>query len=206
MKILKPLFVLWLALLLISCSDDGANGLSTLINLTDEPAGSNCVAGGIKIETGTDLNGNGTLDADEVEAIKYLCESESKGSEIRLTFEAPLNITGNTEVGETLYTSLININFDNFSEIDSAAWLIDSLSVDGTVTFDLFDLTNNTVMAGTTITASDVTNERVFSSTNFKSNLPSGTIDLGLKYTYDGTNTSVYSGVSAGNYILILYQ
>jgi len=206
MKILKLLSVLWLALVITSCSDDGADGLSTLINLTDEPAGSNCIAGGIKIETGTDLNGNGTLDADEVEAIKYLCESESNGSEIRLAFDAPVNIADNTEVGETLHTSLININFDNFSEIDSAAWLIDSLSVDGTVTFDLYDLTNNAVIAGTTITASDVTNERVFSSINFKSNLPSGTIDLGLKYTYDGTNTSVYSGVSASNYILILYQ
>lgn len=53
----------------------GTNGLNTLIKTTAEPAGSNCSNGGIKIETGLDLNENGVLDAGEVNAsqTEYVC-------------------------------------------------------------------------------------------------------------------------------------
>jgi hypothetical protein len=53
----------------------GTNGLNALIKTTTEPAGSNCANGGTKIETGLDANGNGVLDAGEVNAIqtKYVC-------------------------------------------------------------------------------------------------------------------------------------
>jgi uncharacterized protein (TIGR02145 family) len=53
----------------------GANGLNALINTITEPAGANCANGGTKIETGLDANGNGVLDAGEVNGsqTKYVC-------------------------------------------------------------------------------------------------------------------------------------
>ncbi len=56
---------------------NGANGLNALIKTTTEPAGANCTNGGTKIETGLDVNANGTLDAGEVNAsqTKYVCDA-----------------------------------------------------------------------------------------------------------------------------------
>jgi len=51
----------------------GEDGVSYLTDLSDEAAGSNCSSGGVKITTGPDDNGNGTLDADEVAQTKYVC-------------------------------------------------------------------------------------------------------------------------------------
>jgi hypothetical protein len=55
---------------------NGTNGLNALIKTTSEPAGSNCANGGTKIETGLDADGNGTLDAGEVNASQtsYVCD------------------------------------------------------------------------------------------------------------------------------------
>jgi hypothetical protein len=57
----------------------GTNGLNSLIKTTTEPAGSNCANGGTKIETGLDANGNGSLDAGEVNAsqTQYVCNGAS---------------------------------------------------------------------------------------------------------------------------------
>jgi hypothetical protein len=52
---------------------NGTNGLNSLIRTTAEPAGTNCTNGGTKIETGMDANGNGVLDAEEVDQTEYVC-------------------------------------------------------------------------------------------------------------------------------------
>ena len=58
-----------------SSGTDGDSGNQSLIKTTVEAAGDNCTNGGIKIETGIDTNGDGTLDNDEVNTsqTKYLC-------------------------------------------------------------------------------------------------------------------------------------
>lgn len=45
----------------------GQDGLTSLIKVTEEPAGANCSSGGQKIEVGLDQNGNGTLDVSEID-------------------------------------------------------------------------------------------------------------------------------------------
>lgn len=52
---------------------NGTNGLNALVNITDEPAGTNCTAGGKKIASGTDTNNNGTLDEAEIIKTEYIC-------------------------------------------------------------------------------------------------------------------------------------
>jgi hypothetical protein len=54
---------------------DGNDGKNALVNTTIEPAGVNCPTGGTKIEVGIDINGNGVLDASEINALqtKYVC-------------------------------------------------------------------------------------------------------------------------------------
>ncbi len=52
---------------------DGTDGQDALIKTTAEPAGGNCPAGGTRIDSGTDDNGNGVLDPDEIDSTSYVC-------------------------------------------------------------------------------------------------------------------------------------
>ena len=54
---------------------NGSGGVTSLFAQTPEPVGANCPFGGTKIETGLDANGDGTLDASEVDAdaTTYVC-------------------------------------------------------------------------------------------------------------------------------------
>jgi hypothetical protein len=54
---------------------NGTDGKNALVSTTLEPAGANCASGGTKIEVGIDVNGNGVLDAGEINAsqTKYVC-------------------------------------------------------------------------------------------------------------------------------------
>jgi ELWxxDGT repeat protein len=47
--------------------------LTALAVTSVEPAGSNCPDGGLKIEVGVDDNGNGSLEANEVDHTQYIC-------------------------------------------------------------------------------------------------------------------------------------
>ncbi len=80
----------------------GTNGLNALIKTTTELAGSNCANGGTKIETGLDANGNGVLDAGEVNTsqTQFVCNgvgnTTSGGMHIFLTdgsFTVPIGVT-----------------------------------------------------------------------------------------------------------------
>ena len=52
---------------------DGTDGASSLVSASTEPAGAQCGAGGLRIDTGLDLSGEGTLDPAEIEATSYVC-------------------------------------------------------------------------------------------------------------------------------------
>jgi len=58
---------------------NGTNGLNALIKTTTEPSGANCTNGGTKIETGLDSNGNGVLEAGEVNVgqTTFVCGSQT---------------------------------------------------------------------------------------------------------------------------------
>ena len=57
---------------------DGNTAVKTLINTTDEAPGANCANGGVKIEVGDDTNGDGVLDANEIDdsLTRYICNGE----------------------------------------------------------------------------------------------------------------------------------
>jgi photosystem II stability/assembly factor-like uncharacterized protein len=51
----------------------GSNGANSLIAETPEPAGVNCTYAGVKVTSGIDVNGDGILEAGEVQATSYVC-------------------------------------------------------------------------------------------------------------------------------------
>lgn len=51
----------------------GADGKAFLVSSASEPAGNQCVTGGVKLGFGLDVNGNGQLDASEITSTSYVC-------------------------------------------------------------------------------------------------------------------------------------
>ncbi len=72
---LRTLSVVPLLIAAACAGEDGRDGISSLTNVVAEPAGTNCPAGGVKIESGADVDANGTLDASEVDATQFVCGS-----------------------------------------------------------------------------------------------------------------------------------
>ncbi|MCB2385884.1 DUF7151 family protein [Thalassolituus alkanivorans] len=64
----------------VLCNGNAEYLPSALINTGGEPAGDNCPAGGVKIETGTDDNKDGLLGDDEISSSAYVCNGEAGGS------------------------------------------------------------------------------------------------------------------------------
>src|SRR5215470_8323736 len=75
------------AALLAACS--GNTGSTTLVSTQTEPAGTNCAAGGVKIQVGVDTNGNGVLDSGEVNAqeTRFVCNGASGNSLVKTSPE-----------------------------------------------------------------------------------------------------------------------
>jgi hypothetical protein len=61
---------------------NGEDGANALVKTSTEPSGSNCQNGGIKIETGLDINKNGILDTIEVQTnqTQYICNGSNATS------------------------------------------------------------------------------------------------------------------------------
>ncbi len=67
----------------------GENGENSLIRISPEAAGSNCPKGGSKVEAGLDANGNGALDADEVDQTSYVCNGDTGAGQNGLVATTP---------------------------------------------------------------------------------------------------------------------
>jgi ELWxxDGT repeat protein len=71
---------------------DGTNGIdgaNALISTSEEPAGSNCANGGTRIDAGVDDDGDGTLDAAEIDQTQYVCDGGSSNNTLLSTISLP---------------------------------------------------------------------------------------------------------------------
>ncbi|MBS1507135.1 MAG: hypothetical protein JSS79_10865 [Bacteroidetes bacterium] len=70
----KMNYLIFAALLMVSCKGDvGPMGINSLVSITSEPSGSNCAAGGLRIDVGPDANRNGSLDLSEIKSTQFVC-------------------------------------------------------------------------------------------------------------------------------------
>jgi photosystem II stability/assembly factor-like uncharacterized protein len=81
--------ILSLALMLSACNDGGSgtavtprSSASMLVATTIEADSANCAAGGVKISSGADTNGDGILDTSEVANVQYACNGASGAGSI----------------------------------------------------------------------------------------------------------------------------
>lgn len=76
---------------------DGRNGrngkdVTTLILVSEEIPGTNCLQGGQKIDAGQDVNNNGVLDESEVDQTSYICNGSNAKAVLVNTSEEPIGI------------------------------------------------------------------------------------------------------------------
>ena len=108
----------------------GSNGIGALVSLLPEPSGSNCPAGGSRIASGPDLNGNGLVDAVEVSSTVYVCnglagrDGSNAATALVLTANEPAGL--NCPTGGKKVTTGIDRNGDGVlqaAEISSTSYV-----------------------------------------------------------------------------------
>ena len=72
-RILHVFFALTILTCSNSCEVEGPAGLNSLVNIVAEAPGSNCKAGGVRIESGLDNNRDASLSLDEIAQVQYVC-------------------------------------------------------------------------------------------------------------------------------------
>ncbi len=98
---------------------NGRDGNNNLLIIENEPAGTNCENGGIKISTGIDENHNGQLDTDEIDITRFICDGLNAINSLMIVETEPVG--GNCSVGGVKIDSGVDDNSDgilNVEEID----------------------------------------------------------------------------------------
>lgn len=79
-----------------AAGEAGASGLNALVTLGNEEAGASCASGGVRIDSGQDVNLNGVLDNSEKMATTYICNgSSSLSSQVNIALADVLPGTWN---------------------------------------------------------------------------------------------------------------
>ncbi|MFN6038021.1 MAG: hypothetical protein ACK452_06100 [Bacteroidota bacterium] len=104
----------------------GSSGINTVVKTTSEPAGANCTSGGVKIEYGLDLNGNGILDVSEINSslTKYLCN----GSSSSLTAGSGISISGGVISNTNNPNFISNVNLVSLNSVGNINYLTVNVS------------------------------------------------------------------------------
>lgn len=134
----KNLIYLIVIIFFISCEGEigpQGIGLNSLTNVTNEPAGTNCENGGIRIEVGTDSNEDGVLDSDEIQSTSYVCNGVDGA--ISLTTVTTEAAGTNCENGGLKINSGIDVNGDGTlddTEISATAYVCNGIDGNNSLT------------------------------------------------------------------------
>jgi hypothetical protein len=180
--------------------DDGINGYNSLINISSEPVGEFCANGGIKIENGIDLNGNGLLDEDEIQNISYTCNGiDGINADTISILRIPIEVAFTWRNASIDWQSNLKDGFiSNFNRDDyqgfREAYFIAQFDRSPDETSDslwlrLFDYTNNLAINNSDIFSiipnsvfeSDPS-KRIFKSINIFESLSNEDIQIGIQY------------------------
>lgn len=181
---------------------NSGTGINSLVKTTAEAAGANCTYGGIRVDTGSDLNGNGVLDIAEITGTNYVCNGTGTNSLVKTSQETAggnctsggiridtgldLNSNGVLEAAEITSTNYV-CNGQNTSTSSLVKTTAEAAGVNcssGGVRIDTgLDLNNNSVLEAGEI-----------SSTNYVCNGQNTSINSLVKTTAEAEGTNCTSG------------
>lgn len=159
---------------------NGINNQNSITKYTTEPSGLSCSAGGQKIETGRDKNGDGTLEETEIQQTMFVCNGMNGVSvnEIRLKIVSKY---GNDSGTVFTTTELYDFDIRNYPGVDSAVFVVDGVRSynGGWAGFQLFDATHSAFIDGSKVSTNltDLKGIRLYSE-NILSKLPQSKVDI----------------------------
>lgn len=186
------------------CSVAGNN---SLLNMVDEPDGTTCANGGIKIDTGIDNNGNNVLEDSEVLISRFICNGVDGGfdEQIRLIIYGN-GTSGSCARSPLLIGELIDFDKRNWVGVDSIVFVprIYSEFTISNATAELYDQTNNDVISNSTLSTNntDFLGTHLYSG-NIYDDLPEAKIDLKIQLSTENSGSNV---CITGKSYLLLYR
>jgi len=139
---------------------NGLNGSLSLVNITDQPKGGICGNGGIKIESGLDLNNNKILDNTEIQITKYVCNGNEGiiNEEIRIKVADGIGTNANTTSSNPVIAAGTTFDVRNYQNIDSIIFLADPWVANNNnfAIVELYNITDNTIIPNSVIKANNL--------------------------------------------------
>jgi hypothetical protein len=204
MKVFRVLIPVCFVLLVACEGPEGPAGLESLVDIVDEPVGTNCPNGGVLIATGIDNNENGMLEPAEVKTTKYVCNGNAP-REVRIDFSSsgstnsgtPGTATDSTHPNTTKLYEDLDVSL--YPGYDSIVYVVRNVALfnvaggaspgpETTLMIELVDMATGNAIANSGITAS--TGPK-FVSGNLFGKFPEGKFDVGIRMSSSDPN---YSG------------
>jgi len=142
---------------LLSDTSSEAENNTTIESNTTEPPGVNCTYGGIRIDSGIDADGSGTLEEDEITSTTYVCDANDTTAPI-------ITLLGNNpDTYEASYTAYTDEGATATDDVDGNVSVVRSGSMSsytvGTYlfTYTATDSSGNTATATRTVNVLDTT-------------------------------------------------
>lgn len=188
------------------CSIAGNN---SLINVTNELAGTICEEAGIKIESGVDSDADETLDDEEIQMTRYICNGADGGFDEQIGL-----VIADFGTSSSFTNSTVGVNFSDLIDFDKRRWIdVDSIVFVARVFtnnsasqgfVELFNETDGGVIANSTLVSESTgfPGSLVYSE-NLFSGFPDKEIDLSLRIRTGDAGT--YINLTGKSY-LFLYR
>lgn len=164
---------------------NGIDGEMSLLVITNELAGEYCPAGGVKIDSGVDINGNSILDSEEIVQTQFICNGVYDNV-VRINIGLPyVGLSFGSFLGWTQLPKAPNLQYfslDNYSAIDSAILLVTDgkIDINFSATIELYDLTNDKPITNSAIIIdSDIETDSY--SQNILDYIPVEELNYGIK-------------------------
>tara|TARA_R110002049_G_C9119525_1_gene558277 strand:+ start:768 stop:1373 length:606 start_codon:yes stop_codon:yes gene_type:complete len=90
---------------------DGSNGYNGLIKTLVEQPGAICSNGGFSVQSGLDINDNGTLDTNEVSSTEYLCNGDNADFNYQ-SYVTLLSQSGTENPSSNVLENTLELNID----------------------------------------------------------------------------------------------
>ncbi len=182
------------------CSVEGKN---SLVNVVDEPAGTTCPNGGIKIDSGVDNDGDGTLDDEEIEVTRYICNGVDGGFDEQIYIYLLGEYSNSSSTYSVEGLCLIDFDKSRYLDVDSIVFVASPYTFSTTGLIDLYNVTDNESISNSEVTTTNgVSDRELIKSGNIYQSLPSKGIDIGVRVKSEPAGGTSYSG----EMFLVMYR
>lgn len=185
----------------------GNNGVNSLVQVLPEEGQEICPNGGYVINTGMDTNGDNILNEAEIQSSVFICNGVNGESDVQIrlplvTIQGTSNWGNAGSTGGFFIGKLEKFNKNYWPGVDSIVFVtnIETGSVFSEASAELYDLTNQSVIANSTVTTHNTFATHLISD-NFFNNLPNEEIDLAIQLRSEYSQHPTW--VSGNSYILL---